>query len=280
MDARGGRLLAIALALAACLALPLGGAQAQDPAGGPVAGKSIVGGGKASGAKWPFMAAILRGGHLHCGGSVISATKVLTAAHCVRGFNPAGLAVIVGRTKLRGKGGQRVSVARAVPHPDFGRTARHDVGILTLAEPVSVTPIALPTPREGAELSRVGRVLRVAGWGARNPFGISLSNRLKRTTERIRTNKRCRRAFRGLYSGKAMICALGRKLKRFGRPRIHTTACSGDSGGPLVAPTPLGPRVIGTVSYGGAFCGIGAAPTVYARVSNALGFITEQLAAP
>ena len=77
-----------------------------------------------------------------------------------------------------------------------------------------------------------------------------------------------------------MICALGRKLKRFGRPPIHTTACSGDSGGPLVAPTPLGPRVIGTVSYGGAFCGIGAAPTVYARISDALGFISAQLAAP
>jgi trypsin len=270
-----------ALALAVCIALPAGVAHAAGPGEPPGASKSIVGGGKAKTSKWPFMAAVMRSGRLHCGGSVIAPTKVLTAAHCIQQFNPASLTVVVGRAKLNGRGaGQTVAVARGAPHPDFKRTGRHDVGILTLAEPVNVPLLALPTPEEAAELSRVGRVLRVAGWGARNPFGISLSNRLKRTTERIRSNKRCRRAYRRLYSGKTMICALGRKLKRFGRPAIHTTACSGDSGSPLVAPSSLGPRAIGTVSYGGAFCGIGAAPTVYARVSDALDFIAEQLVNP
>jgi trypsin len=270
-----------ALALAACVALPAGEARAAGPGEFPAASKSIVGGGKAKTSKWPFMAAVMRSGRLHCGGSVIAPTKVLTAAHCIHQVNPAGLAVVVGRAKLNGRGaGQTVAVARGAPHPDFKRTGRHDVGVLTLAEPVTVPLLALPTPEEAAELSRVGRVLRVAGWGARNPFGISLSNRLKRTTERIRSNKRCRRAYRRLYSGETMICALGRKLKRFGRPSIHTTACAGDSGSPLVGPSSLGPRVIGTVSYGGAFCGIGAAPTVYARVSDALGFIAEQLVDP
>ncbi|HET8975704.1 MAG TPA: serine protease [Solirubrobacterales bacterium] len=270
-----------ALALGACAVVAAAPAHADGRGEGPVAGKAIIGGGKAKPAKWAFMAAVLRRGRLHCGGSVVAPTKVLTAAHCVEHFNPANLAVVVGRTKLSARSaGQTVGVARAVAHPDFERNGRHDVGVLTLAAAVTVPAIALPTVEEDAAFGGSGRLLRVAGWGARNPFGISLSNRLKRTTERVRSNKRCRRAYRQLYSGRSMICALGRKLGRFGRPAIHTTACSGDSGGPLVAETPLGPRVLGTVSYGGAFCGIAAAPTVYSRVSDSLAFIAGQLAEP
>ncbi len=275
---RLGGALTAALAIAACAAAP---ALAAEEPRGPVAGTAIIGGGKAQPAKWPFMAAVLRRGRLHCGGAVIAPTKVLTAAHCVQRFDPANLTVVVGRTKLSTRSaGQTAGVARAVAHPDFERNGRHDVGVITLDVAVGVPAIALPTVVEDAAFGGPGRLLRVAGWGARNPFGLSLSNRLKRTTERVRSNKRCRRAYRSLYSGKSMICALGRKLGRFGRPAIHTTACSGDSGGPLVAPTPLGLRVIGTVSYGGAFCGIAAAPTVYSRVSDSLGFIGEQLATP
>jgi secreted trypsin-like serine protease len=70
-----------------------------------------------------------------------------------------------------------------------------------------------------------------------------------------------------------MICALGKKRKRPGRFKIHTSACTGDSGGPLVADTPSGPVELGTVSFGGALCGLPQAPTVYSRVSSALDFI-------
>jgi secreted trypsin-like serine protease len=70
-----------------------------------------------------------------------------------------------------------------------------------------------------------------------------------------------------------MICALGAKRKKAGRFKIHTSACSGDSGGPLVADTPTGTVEVGTVSYGGALCGLPAAPSVYSRVAASLDFI-------
>jgi secreted trypsin-like serine protease len=70
-----------------------------------------------------------------------------------------------------------------------------------------------------------------------------------------------------------MICALGAKRKKPGRFKIHTSACSGDSGGPLVADLPTGPVEVGTVSFGGALCGLPAAPTVYSRVATSLDFI-------
>lgn len=266
--------------LALALLAGAAGAHAERGAPGPVAQASIIGGGTANPAKWQFMAALLRKGRLHCGGSVISPTKVLTAAHCIEGFKVSTLSVAIGRTKLTDTAtGESIGVAGAVAHPDFALTRRHDVGVITLATPTTAPAVDLPTPEEDAAFTAPGRLLRVAGWGARNPFGVNLARELKRTTERVRTSKRCRRAYRSIFSGAAMICALGKKVKRFG-PRIHSSACSGDSGGPLVADAPTGPKAIGTVSFGGIFCGLDSAPSVYSRVSDSLGFITEQLAAP
>jgi len=50
-------------------------------------------------------------------------------------------------------------------------------------------------------------------------------------------------------------------------------SCQGDSGGPLVADTPAGTVEVGTVSYGGALCGLPSAPSVYSRVAASLDFI-------
>jgi secreted trypsin-like serine protease len=243
-----------------------------------LAQSSIIGGGNADFSRWEFTAAILRKGRMHCGGSVIAPTKILTAAHCVADFKSSTLDVVTGRPKLTDRSvGEVIEVASAVAHPDFRNTQLHDVGVITLSRPTSSPPIELASPEEDAAFTVPGGLLRVAGWGARNPFGVSLSNVLKRATERVRTTRRCRKAFRGLFSAESMICSLGRKLGAFGRPPIHSTACSGDSGGPLVADTPAGPREVGTVSYGGAFCGLSAAPTVYSRVSASLDFIQAQL---
>jgi len=265
------------LAIAACVSALTAGGLPSTAAAAPRARASVVGGRAANPAEFPYAVAIFRKGHMHCSGSVIGPTKILTAGHCVAGFNLANFQVIIGRPILRDTAvGQSIGVTSGRVHPDFEQTGLHDVAVLNLATPTSVTPVALATPEQNAAATPVGAQLRVAGYGATNPFGSHLSGFLKATIEQSRADSRCFKAFtRDLFAPESMICALGALKKKPGRFKIHTSACSGDSGGPLVADTATGPVEVGTVSFGGALCGLPAAPTVYSRVSASLDFINQ-----
>jgi secreted trypsin-like serine protease len=268
---RGRTGIVIALACAA-----LGAALASPPAtAAPKARSSIIGGGAANPAQWTFSTAIFRKGRLHCGGSVISPTRVLTAAHCVLGFDLANFVVIANRPDLRSNTtGEVLGVASARIHPDYEATGFHDVAVLNLTRPTTAPPVTLTSAAEDAATTQVGGLLRVAGWGARHPLGLRLSSVLRKTTERVRNAPRCLKAYtRDIFDPALMICALGKKIKRFRRPAIHRSACIGDSGGALIADTPAGPRQVGIVSYGGPLCGLSSGPTVYSRVAASLDFI-------
>lgn len=269
--------MAVATAVLA-LALAAAPADARPERSGPTAGASVISGKVADFSQWPFTVAILRKGRLHCGGSVIAPTKILTAAHCALGFNLSTLSVVANRSRISDTAaGETLPIASSAVHPDYVNTLRHDVAVLTLAKATTAPPVALATPNESLTYTQVGWQLRVAGWGARNPLGFRLSDSLRATTEKVRTNKRCKRTFRSVFWARSMVCAMGARLRDYRYPQIHTTACSGDSGGPLVADTPNGPLELGIVSYGSSICGFSATPTVYARVSDALGFINAQL---
>ena len=270
------KLVAVALTLTCVLSVAAGTAAAGS--GGGKARTSIVGGGPADFARWPFTVALLRGGRFACGGSVISPTKVLTAAHCIERIAPTKLTIIANRPQLSAHGtGEVIPAVAAVPHPDYDLTRRHDIAVVTLSRATTAPPVTLASPDENNLGTLVGTQLRIAGWGAKNPFGVKLARYIKETFERVRTNRRCRRVYgKFVFSAQSMICTLGRKLSRFRPLPIHSSACSGDSGGPLVADLPQGPRQVGIVSYGGSLCGLPGAPTVYSRVSDGLDFINAQ----
>ena len=277
---RPGRGAGGAAALACALVLT-----ASASAGGAApAVRRIVGGGKANAAGWQFTVALEQKRSFICSGSLIASNQVLTAAHCVKGGKRRQLSVFAGSPWISpGRRTPRIKVTAVVLDPAYnGRKDAHDFAVLTLAAPPPAQPIVLATRAESRAATRPSRIARSAGWGTRSAWGLNVAQRLKTTRERIFRARKCDRAYgksRG-FQGKSMICALGKRIWRtHARLPFHATSCEGDSGGPLVAGTPAGPRLIGAVSSGAFPCGLGGA-SIYARVSNRLGFIQRALGSP
>jgi hypothetical protein len=225
---------------------------------------AVVGGRAATAADNPSMAGLVRGGQravdsLFCGGSVISPTAVVTAAHCTEGLRAAQIDVVVGGTRLSQPGIQRAQVSRIINHPGYDdvRTV-HDVAVLILATPVGVPAIALASAQEAA-LAEPGSVLRLTGWGEqRYNDPESAPDDLRYADIPVVANRVCQGLF-DVYDPNLQFCGQA--------PRNRPDSCQGDSGGPLVGGTAETPRLVGLVSYSADQCGSPGYAGVYVRVS-------------
>jgi trypsin len=281
--ARGRVFLQIGCLTAALVVL----APAAAAGKAPTAHSSVVGGRPASLAEWGFTVAITNGSGL-CTGSVISRTKVLTAAHCTA--PPSQLTVIANRTALFGGGGEVLGVSAVAIHPGFDG-AFNDLAVLTLSSPTTAPPIVPASASDDAAFIRPGAALAVAGFGSRNPLAFGKPKLGLLTTAKVSptTSRRCRI----FYEPSTELCdAGGRAGVAFnGRKRrvVKRGICFGDSGGPLVAATPAGLRLIGVAegglapskraAFGSVLCGLNGFPGIHTRVAPNLAFVNAQLQA-
>jgi secreted trypsin-like serine protease len=251
---------------------------AAAPAPGTSAVPRVVGGGKAYAAGWQFAVALEQKRRFICSGSLIAPTKVLTAAHCVKSGKRKQLSILTGNawiSKKRRPPRTKVSAVAVDPHYN-GHKDRHDFAVLTLETPSPSQPIQLATLDESKQATQPGRIVRSGGWGTRSAFGVNVALRLKTTKERVYRARKCDRVYDKSvgFNNATQICALGKRILRYGRRSrpYRSTTCEGDSGGPIVANTVDGARLVGAVSGGVFPCGLGGA-SIYARISNQLGFI-------
>jgi secreted trypsin-like serine protease len=261
---RGRKALACALALGVLWAYAAPGSAAAAKAK-----PSVAGGVPASLADYGFTVAILQDGRFICSGSVISPTRILTAAHCVT-VAASRLAVVAGRTSLGGSGGEVLPVSGASRHPESNIVFRNDLAVLALGTPTTSPPVKLATAEEDAATTSLGSTLTVAGFGRRNVFGFGKPRLGSLYATNLFSRPGCKK-YRGRFFPAEMICANGRPFRRLFRLKLMRTACPGDSGGPLLANTPSGPRQVGVVSFGVStpfiLCGEKGFPGVFTRVS-------------
>ncbi|MGN6371370.1 MAG: serine protease [Solirubrobacteraceae bacterium] len=266
----------------------------------PLARASVVGGTGASIAGLPFVVALYdpRAGSpaagFFCGGVIVDATHVATAAHCVveasGGALGAGrVAVLAGSTTLAPV--QAGSVTDPVQASTFDRryepaSSDYDVALLKLARPLwsGATPSVnginriAPLSPDQAMAARYGNpnapsavTVTAGGWGDVNPAPggrPSYPMGLREVRMPLVSDGMCEEQYAFIEQPitPRMICA--------GGGRSHLDTCYGDSGGPLVADSSSPPHppsdyvLVGLVDFGNG-CAQSGFAGVYTRIASA-----------
>jgi len=212
-----------------------------------------------------------------CGGALVSAQHVVTAAHCDASQGGFSLtSVILGTTDIATPvqlPGVEVEVEEVVKHPqyDTNPVAEMDIAVIKLAKAVVFTdmirPICLYSPRV-EEVEDPVNDLIVAGWG-RTERARSSDTLLFTFLDSVPRNQ-CQNLYSEAESEgrlgpitdfkilRSQLCAQGAGA---------TDSCSGDSGGPLMAEVGNTWYLAGVVSFGTQQCD-SSLPGVYTRISH------------
>ncbi|KAI5638895.1 trypsin domain-containing protein [Phthorimaea operculella] len=240
----------------------------------------IFGGSAASLGQFPHMAGLviqMQFGTTVCGSSLLTNTRLLTAAHCWNSGTAQALSftVVLGSIRLF-QGGTRITTTNVVMHELWrpwlptSDWIHNDVAIITIPHVnfnANIQPIALPSGNNNF----VGASATIIGFGRTgdgNAHNINpVTQSLAFAQANVIANSVCQNTFGGGVIS-STICI----NTQHGR-----STCGGDSGGPLQTVVNGQTVLIGVTSFGHIDgCSIGH-PAAFARVSSFVPWIQARL---
>ncbi|XP_033170213.1 serine protease SP24D [Drosophila mauritiana] len=215
----------------------------------------VVGGEDAVKNQFPHQVSLRNTGSHSCGGSILTRTYILTAAHCVSNEDANHVITPIAAERFtiragsndRFSGGVLVQVAEVIVHEEYGNFL-NDVALLRLETPLilsaSIQPIDLPTADTPADVDVV-----ISGWGRIKHQG-DLPRYLQYNTLKSITRQQCEELIDFGFEGE--LCLLH---------KVDNGACNGDSGGPAI----YNNQLVGVAGFVVDGCG-SSYPDGYARV--------------
>uniref|UniRef100_A0A672UZX1 Ovochymase 2 n=1 Tax=Strigops habroptila TaxID=2489341 RepID=A0A672UZX1_STRHB len=250
----------------------------------------IVGGNQVKQGSHPWQVSLKRRQKHFCGGTIVSAQWVVTAAHCVLDRNILQyLDVTAGDhdLRIRENGEQTLPVKYVIKHPNFDprRPMNYDIALLKLdgAFNFSVRPLLLPDVLKSLETQFIS-ISQLSGYTISRD-GV-LPQVLYEVNLPILNRKECSRALSTLkkpIQSDTIMCA--------GFPDGGKDACQGDSGGPLLCRRKHGAWTLAGVISWGMGCARGWAsndkkkhynrgsPGIFTDLSAVLSWIQENMSA-
>uniref|UniRef100_A0A8C0QQ49 Granzyme B n=1 Tax=Canis lupus familiaris TaxID=9615 RepID=A0A8C0QQ49_CANLF len=169
----------------------------------------IIGGHEAKPHSRPYMALLQienPSRQIKCGGFLIQAMFVLTAAHCWG----SSIKVTLGahNIKEQEKTQQVIPVRRAIPHPDYSpKNYSNDIMLLLLERKAKLTAAVktLPLPRGKARV-RPGQVCSVAGWGQIEAKIRRYPDTLQEVSLEVQKDSECEFLLPKYYDSTTQLC--------------------------------------------------------------------------
>nr|XP_034171026.1 coagulation factor X-like [Osmia lignaria] len=233
----------------------------------------IVGGNVTNISEYPWIVSFSKQGTFYCAGSLITRRHVLTAAHCLEGFETRSIKIILADSDRPNVDKNAIirRIKSVAIHEDFHTyTFNNDIAIVELDRPVDLSGIVrtacLP---EDKAIDYTGATATVIGWG-RTGENQPVSDELRKVNLPILSQEECDQAgYQKQRITENMFCA--------GYLEGERDACFGDSGGPLHVKGTFGHlEVIGIISWGRG-CARPNFPGIYTKLTNYLGWLKDHL---